>query len=140
MQAVRGLGDEQSRVLGAEQEAIEEAARQDDVVVDDEQPVIARRGVLGEQVVEVLEAAARGVAHLDGVHRDLVARAVKLRAGAVHEAAGALHAEHEDAAARRALARGAVEAAVADRGLGVEQRVGGAAQRSARAAHGAAAA
>ena len=49
MAAVGGLGQQQSGVLGAEQEAVEEARRQDDVVVDDQQPVVARRGVLGEQ-------------------------------------------------------------------------------------------
>ena len=53
-----GWASSEAGVLGAVQEAVEEAARQHDVVVDDEQPVEAGRRVLGEQRVEVLELAA----------------------------------------------------------------------------------
>ena len=42
----------------AHRKRVEEAARQRDVVVDDEQPVVGRRRVRGEQRVEVLELAA----------------------------------------------------------------------------------
>ena len=95
---VGGLGELQAGVLGAGHEAVEEPARQDDVVVEDDQPVEARARMLGEQRVEVLELAR--VAHRDRVHRDLVARAVQLDAGGAHEPAGPLDAEHEDAPPR----------------------------------------
>ena len=45
-QAVRRLGEVEREALGEEQEAIEKAARQEDVVVDEQQPVVARRGRL----------------------------------------------------------------------------------------------
>ena len=42
-QAVGRLGERQREALAEEQEAVEEAARQLDVVVDHQQPVVARR-------------------------------------------------------------------------------------------------
>ena len=103
-----GCASGQARGLGAVHEAVEEAARQDDVVVDDEQPVVAGRVVLAEQRVQVLELAV--VAHRDRVHRDLVARAVQLDARGVHQPPGPLDAEHEHAPARRVRAGRAVDA------------------------------
>ena len=48
---MRRLGERrEAEALGQEQELVEEAARQRDVVVDDQQPVVARRRVLGQQV------------------------------------------------------------------------------------------
>ena len=58
VQPVRGLGELQAGALGGAQEGVQEAARQRDVVVDDEQPVVGRRRMRGEQRVEVLELAA----------------------------------------------------------------------------------
>ncbi len=55
VQAVGGLGELQREALAQEQEAVEEAARQLDVVVDHEQPVATLGRVGGEQPVEVLE-------------------------------------------------------------------------------------
>ena len=52
-----GLGQAQVKALGQEHERVEEAARQGHVVVDHQQPVVALSGVLGQQRVEVLEAA-----------------------------------------------------------------------------------
>ena len=46
---VRGLGEPQPEALGAQQEGVEEAARELDVVVDEQQPVGAVGRVLGEQ-------------------------------------------------------------------------------------------
>ena len=58
--AMRGLGEVELKTLGEEQQAVEEAARQYHVVVEDEQPVVvqwalARGRSDGEQAVDVLE-------------------------------------------------------------------------------------
>jgi hypothetical protein len=68
---MRGLGEHQREALAQEQEAVEEAARQDDVIVDDEQPVAIAGRVLGEQQVEVLELPA--ILRWAGVQLDIVA-------------------------------------------------------------------
>ncbi len=61
-QAVRRLRQRQREALAEEHEAVEEAARQLDVVVEDQQPVVPLRRMLDQQPVEVLELAehARG--------------------------------------------------------------------------------
>ena len=100
VQAVRGLREPQPGGLGGVQEAVEEAARERDVVVDDEQPVEAVGRVGGEQRVEVLELAAR--AGRRGVDLDLVPAAQQLGPRRVHDHRGPLDPEHEHAAAGRA--------------------------------------
>ncbi len=49
------LGEREVEALGQEQEHVEEATGQRDVVVDHEQPVMAGGGVLAQERVEVLE-------------------------------------------------------------------------------------
>ena len=59
---VRGLGEAQAEALGREQERVEEAGGQHDVVVDDQQPVgaVGRvRGEAGAQVGPLAERRAR---------------------------------------------------------------------------------
>ena len=51
------LGQFQAKALAQKQEAVQEAARQLDVVVDHQQPVTTLGRVFGEQPVEVLELA-----------------------------------------------------------------------------------
>ena len=67
-----GLGQLQREALAEEQEAVEEAACQLDVVIDDQQPVVTVGRVPGEQPVEVLELApsfGRGAVQLDVMSR-----------------------------------------------------------------------
>ena len=54
---MRRLGELQREALAQEQEAVEKAPRQLDVVVDHDQPVVIVGRVLCEQAVEVLELA-----------------------------------------------------------------------------------
>ena len=86
--AVRRLGEPQLEALGEEQERVEEAARQRDVVVEHEQPVAAVERVRGEQRVEVLELAARRRRRLVR-DLDVVARARAARRARRHQPFGA---------------------------------------------------
>ncbi len=53
-----GWASTQVKALGQEHERVEEAARQRDVVVDHQQPVVGPVGMRRQQRVEVLEASA----------------------------------------------------------------------------------
>ncbi len=70
------LGEGQGEVLAKEQEAIEKAGRELDVVVDHEQPVVSVERMLGEQAVEVLKTTAPF--RWAGVDVELMTRAPKL--------------------------------------------------------------
>ena len=109
VQPVGGLGELQGEALAQKQEAVEKAVRQLDVVVDHQQPVVARGRVFGEQQVEVLELPPP--AWLTGVQLDVVAGAHELRAHRAGERVvlGSLDAEHEHSSPRRAVARGQLE-------------------------------
>jgi hypothetical protein len=77
--AVGGLRQPQLKALGQEHEHVEELARERDIVIDDQQPVVARCRVRLEQFVEVLElalAADRSAGELE-----LVVRTPKLLEG-----------------------------------------------------------
>ena len=76
---VRGLGEAQAAALGEEQERVEEAARQHDVVVDEQQPVGAVGRVRAQRGVEVRPLAGAGRAGADP-QLDVVARALELPA------------------------------------------------------------
>ena len=95
-----GLGQTQVKALGQEHERVEEAARQRHVVVDHQQPVVALGGMLGEQRVEVLEAAP--VARVGLGERDRVARAQQFRASGRQQVRDvrALHGDRQHATAR----------------------------------------
>ena len=132
VQAVGGLGELQPGALGRPQEGIEEPARQRDVVVDDQQPVVGRGRVRGEQRVEVLELAALALGRGDDVDR--VAAAQQFGACGGHERAGALDAHREHAPARRAPPGGRPQARPARRRAQIEPGVAGAQERAALAA------
>jgi hypothetical protein len=96
-QAACRLGESQPGALGRAQEGVEEAARERDVVVDHEQPVVGRQRVGGDERVEVLELAARALGH--GDHVDRVAAARELRPRGAHQRARPLDAERQHAPA-----------------------------------------
>ncbi len=136
MAAVRGLGEAQPGVAPRTAGAVEEAARQRDVVVDDEHPVERLEVAAVEQRVEVLELAARPGAR-DG-DLDLVARAAQLGLG--------LRPQARDVVALDARGRGragagrrrrAAQPAPAGGGARVVQAVQRGEQRAAPAADGA---
>ena len=116
------LGEAEAEALGEEHERVEEAARQHDVVVDEQQPVVAGGRLGAQRGVEVVPLAGAGggedLAQLDGV-----ARARELPAGARGRRGvlGARDREGQDpAGARRGGgARGAGE------GEAPRQRAGG---------------
>src|SRR4051794_15971278 len=74
---VRGLGEREAEALGEQQEAIEEAAREHDVVVDDQQPVGVRERCRGQRGVDVRPLARAGGGR-GQVQRDIVSRAPQL--------------------------------------------------------------
>ena len=82
-----GLRQRQREALAQEQEAVEEAARQLDVVVDHQQPVVAVGRMVRKQQVEVLELAT--TARVGGVQLDVMARAQQLARGSPLPARGA---------------------------------------------------
>jgi hypothetical protein len=134
-----GLGQPQTGALGRVQEAVQEAGGKRDVVVHDEQPVVGRQVVAGEERVEVLELPA-----LSGrreVDRHVVAAALQLGARLRHEPGhvGAVDAEHEYAPPGPAGGRARQATAPAAQGLaGIQQGVERGAQPPAPAADGAA--
>src|SRR5438445_13330778 len=135
---MRRLGQLQVEPLAEEQEAVEKAARQLDVVVDDEQPVAIAGAAPLKQPIEVLELSppARGGA----AKLDLVSACEQLGARPAAQATplGALHREDQHAPAGRLAARGAAEAhAPAARELGrVDEPVADAAQARVEPSHG----
>ena len=94
--------------LAEEQEAVEEAARQLHVVVDDQQPVAVLRRVLGEQPVEVLELAQPLRGDTCAARRRGASAAARARIALRERAVlGALDAEHEHPLQRRRRRRAA---------------------------------
>ena len=85
VQAMRRLGELQGEALAEEQEAIDEPGAQLDVVVDEQQPVVAIGRMGGEQPVQVLELpspAGRARVQLDVMARAQELGANRLRASA----------------------------------------------------------
>ncbi len=76
---MRGLGEREAEALRDEQERVEEAGGQHDVVVDEQQPVGAVGRVRGERRAQVRPLAEPGRAGRE-VQRDVVARARELGA------------------------------------------------------------
>ena len=125
---MRGLGQAQVEALGAEQQDVEKAARQPDVVVDHQEPVAAGRRMAGQQGVEVLELAAAGTGRRQR-HLHVVAGAGELgpRGGGQLAVLGALDPQHQHAPARRMLGGRAPQAPAppGERLARVQGQVGG---------------
>ena len=106
---MRGLREPEAEALGAQQERVQEPAREPHVVVDEQQPVVAVGGMGGERGVEVPPLALAGRQRRGEVLLDVVVRAGELRRRRGRRGARvglARDAEHEDSPARR-LAGGA---------------------------------
>ena len=105
-----GLGELQLEALAQEQQAVEKAARQRHVVIDDEQPVLTLGRVVGEQPVEVLELAhASGLARVQ-LHPVAGAQQLRVCSCGQRAALRSLDPEHQHASPWRKLSSAASQA------------------------------